>query len=568
MSIIIETVQMSLRDGVSLAADVYRPQTEARVPVLVQRTPYDKDASVSPAILRFVRAGYAVVLQDVRGRFASAGDFTPFAHEAADGADTVAWAAAQPWSTGRVGMIGGSYVGATQWLAATQAPPALAAIAPSLTASNLRDHWVFHGGALEQGFLRYWLFLSLLPNEIQRQIAQGNAESAMSVAAQDALDALPAWYQADAVPLLTRFAPYYQEWLNNAEDTSYWDALSPATNFAQITTPALNVGGWHDIFLKGTLANYQGMRARGGSPSARTHQHLIVGPWTHGVASGNFAERDYGTRANLDAFDVVGRQIRWYDHWLRNLDTLHDSPVNYFVMGANSWRTADAWPPPGTSLRPYYLHSDGHANTAAGNGWLASDVPAHEEADTFLDDPRHPVPTLGGQTLLSGHGVAARAGPWDHRQSETRSDVLCYTTPPMARALEVIGPVTVVLFVASSALDTDVVGRVLDVWPDGRAEIITDGIVRARYRDGLAHPHLLQPHQVYEIHLDLGATAHAFLPEHRLRLEVTGSNFPRFDVNPHTGAGYGLEQTPVPAITTIAHDAQHPSHLLIAVMEA
>jgi hypothetical protein len=520
---------------------------------------------------RAVQAGYAVVLQDCRGRFASEGKFTPIVNEANDGADTVAWIAQQPWSTGQIGTVGGSYLGFTQWLLAREQPEALRAMAPAITTSDYyQAPWRHTGGVFELGMSLHWS-LGMVPEELQRRMRQGKASREHLDTLMQMMGNVAAQFEhlpLVDMPLLRDFAPSYFEWLAHPTYDAYWRGMAHKEYYEQITVPALHIGGWYDIFLGGTLENYTGMKQRGGSALARQHQRLLIGPWSHGVMTGVFPERTYGLMASGDAADLVGVQLRWYDHWLKGEDNgvEQDKPVKLFVMGLDQWREEDDWPLPDTQFRPYYLHSGGHANTAAGNGTLSTEVPAEEAEDLYLSDPRRPVPTVGGAILLS---LGLDQGPRDQRSVEAREDVLCYSTPALEEPVEVTGPIELVLFVSSSACDTDFTGKLVDVYPDGRAEILTDGILRARYRESFTEPKLLEPGQIYELHLDLWATSNLFKAGHRIRLEVSSSNFPRFDRNTNTGGVIETEseQDFVTAINRVYHDAARPSHLLLPIIE-
>ncbi len=569
-----KNLMVPMSDGVRLATDVYRPDRLGPFPTLLTRLPYDKNEQFdSFDILRAVQAGYVVVAQDTRGRWASQGEFNPFFDEARDGADTIAWAAAQPWSTGAVGMIGGSYYGATQWMAATQAPGALRAIAPFATTDQYYDGWAYQGGAFQLGFNLYWTLMALALPEVTRRIragAAGRADFAAMVAAHDGIDAAYRRLPLLGLPELARFAPYYDEWLRHPSYDDYWRATAPREAYGQITVPALNVGGWYDLFLHGTLANYAGMKARGGSDAARRHQRLVIGPWAHGPMDGWFPERGYGLLAGIEVAGLTRLQLRWFDWLLRGTDTglAGGKPVRLFVMGANVWRDEDDWPLPGTEYVDYFLHSRGLANTAGGDGSLSADPPGDEPEDAYLYDPRDPVPTTGGSTFLPGLYIGANAGPRDQRAVEARRDVLCYTTEPLAEPVEVIGPVVAVLHVSSSAPDTDVTAKLVDVAPDGRAENLADGILRARYRESLSEPSLLKPERVYQVTVDLVATAVVFPAGHRIRLEVSSSNFPRFDRNTNTGGVIAAEGEADlrQAVNRVHHTRSLPSRLVLPVI--
>lgn len=579
-------VRVPMRDGITLSAEIYRPDTAERLPVILERTPYDR-RWMPPGDpvngIALAEAGYALVMVDCRGRFDSEGAYTPFVDEARDGVDTIAWAAAQPWSNGSVAMLGGSYVGATQWLAAGENPPALKAIAPYVTASDYHEGWVYQGGAFQLGFSLYWSLNSLaLPRLLSRQAA-GEHLDAEIAAARAGIEDIARLYRRRplrGIDLMDRFAPWYDEWLAHPDRDAFWRAIAPEERYETTATPALNLGGWYDIFVEGTLRNFCGMRDRGVGQDARRGQQLIVGPWSHGTANGIFPERHFGMVSGLGLQDPTTIHLRFYDRWLRGggagggggaagAGSVSDAPVRIFLMGANEWRDETDWPVPDAIVQEWHLRGDGRANSASGDGRLSREPAGHETADAFLADPRDPVPTIGGPTLNRGGGVGWMAGPFDQRPVEARADVLCYTSEPLARPLDVIGTVEAVLHVASSALDTDVTAKLVDVHPDGRAEILTDGILRLRYRRSLADPEPLEPGRVEEIRVLVGSTANRFLPGHRIRLDIAGSNFPRFDVNTNTGGVIASEtmEEAVPAINRVFHDSARPSRLLLPVVE-
>lgn len=578
MTILIEkNLIVPMRDGVNLAADVYRPTEGGPFPVIVQRLPYNKDLPALTMLLidafRVVQAGYVVVFQDTRGQFSSQGTFNPFFQEPDDGVDTLAWAASMPWSNGIVGLAGGSYFGATQWLAAREVPEALRAIVPLITSADYYESWTYQGGAFQLGFILQWS-LGFAMSEQQRRIKAGQAgmeDIGRTLQALSDLDQLYTRLPLVEMPVLQGVAPYYFDWLAHSSYDDYWKKIAPQEVHEQVTVPALNVGGWYDIFLSGTLANYQGMKQRGGSDVARKQQRLLVGPWSHGVFGGVFPEHSYGLLASGNAADLTGVHIRWFDHWLKGAENgvEQDKPVKLFIMGPDIWREEDDWPLPDTRFRSYYLHSAGRANTAAGNGTLSVEVPASEPEDAYLYDPQYPVPTNGGATLIPGADVAMNAGPRDQRELETRADVLCFTTEPLEHPVEVTGPIELVLFASSSARDTDFTAKLVNVYPNGRAESVTDGILRARYRESLARPALLEAGRVYELHIAVGATAQVFGAGHRIRLEVSSSNFPRFDRNTNTGGTIATEreQDFVRALNRVYHSGEHPSHLILPIIE-
>jgi putative CocE/NonD family hydrolase len=571
MSLVIDkNIRVAMRDGVQLATDVYRPADDGRHPVVMLRLPYSKEQPallfLAGDILRVAQAGYAVVVQDCRGTWASDGEFSPYFQEARDGADAIAWAAAQSWSSGDVGMMGASYYGATQWLAATEAPPALKALAPFITTDQYHDKWTYQGGAFQLGFILQWATATFGVAEAVRRVTRGQAAGASVGAAIAAADAVTEryWHTPLAdMPELAQLAPYVADWLAHPDYDDYWRAIAPRERYAAIKVPALNFGGWFDLFLGGTLANYTAMKGR-------TAQKLVIGPWVHGYNGGVYAERNFGLRAHDAVADVTAEQIRWFDHHLKGLDNGvdRDKPVRIFVMGPDVWREEDDWPLPDTNWQHWYLHSGGHAGTIEHDGTLSTTPPDEEARDTYYYDPRDPVPTVGGATFLPGLFVAANAGPRDQRAVERRADVLVYTSDVLDEDTEVTGPVRLTLYVASNVPDTDFTGKLVDVHPDGRAMLLTDGILRARYREGLDRQVLMTPGEVYRLEIDLVATSNVFRAGHRIRLEVSSSNFPRFDRNTNTGGVIARERAQDFRVATnqVLHAGEHASHLVLPII--
>jgi putative CocE/NonD family hydrolase len=558
-------VPMKTRDGVLLRADVYRPNTPDKFPVILMRTPYDKSVNwaVSP-VSKMVSRGYVVIIQDVRGRYASEGDWYPFRHEQADGFDTVEWAAALPYSDGKVGMIGASYVGATQMLAAIGQPPHLAAIAPNMTASNYHDGWTYQSGAFEQWFNQNWTS-QLGQNTLQRLIAQ-NTNALVGSRALPLVN-YPVFnfgqLPADA-QLTAALAPYYFDWLAHPDYDDYWKQWSIEEHFDKIAVPMLQVGGWYDIFNAGTLRNYMGAKAHGSTDAARKQQHLLIEIGGHAGFGRRIGDVDFGPYATQNVYvDVI---LDWYDFLFKGIKNQFatDKPVKLFVMGANEYLQEDDWPPPQAQSTKYFLHSAGKANSLRGDGVLSSSAPKTEPTDTYVYDPANPVPTVGGPLCCDEEHM--EPGPRDQRGVENRDDVLVYSTGPLTKDLEVTGPITADLFVKSSTVDTDFTAKLVDVWPDGFAQDLTEGILRMRYRNSVEHATLMNPGQVYEISLDLWATSNVFLRGHSLRLEISSSNFPRFDRNLNTGEDIRFARTLVSAKNTILHDAQHPSSLVLPIM--
>ena len=568
-------IPLTLGDGTMSYVDVFRPDAPGRFPALLQRTPYDKGGPGSRSgpvdAIRGAMNGYAVVIQDVRGRHSSGGEFYTFVNEADDGYHSVEWVASQPWCTGKVGMYGNSYVGATQWLAAKTKPPSLAAIVPGVTASDYHEGWAWQGGAFELGFNLSWAVGPLTAanwGNLSQRLGLSQQQLNDVIHAKDNLTDGYLHLPLEEVPdLKGGLAPYYYDWLAHPEFDDYWRSVCIAESHSDIDVPALNWGGWYDVFLGGTIDNYMGMRRRGATEAARKGQRLLIGPWIHGSTpvdvSGQF---HFGTRASSAVLDLPGIILRYYDHWLKGEDNgvADEKPVRIFVMGENRWRMEDSWPLERAETTNFYLHSGGKANTLNGDGSLSVDAPSHEPPDVYAYNPLDPAPTRGGG--LCCDPAFMMSGAYDQRPIETRPDVLVYSTPELERDTEVTGPVTVTLYAASSAVDTDFTAKLVDVEPCGCARNLTDGIIRARYRKPRQPASLIQPGEVYEYAIDIWATSNVFKKGHRIRLEISSSNFPRFDRNSNTGGDIGGETRLVPALQTIFHDAEYPSRVSLPLV--
>ena len=513
-------VPVLMRDGVRLAADLYLPARGSKpapgpFPAVMERTPYDKTAKFAEGRY-FARRGYVAVMQDVRGRFQSEGAWYPFAHEAPDGYDSVEWAAAQPWCSGRVGTMGGSYCGSDQSALATLNPPRLKAMVVAVGTSNYHTSSLRHNGALELRFMVYAFRMATTSREAL-------ADPTLKAALVADFERIEEWlartpYRKGASAL--RFLLTYEQWLldilGEGDYNDYWQQRGYAIDhyYAEhADVPTIYLGGWYDSYARGTTSNYQAL-----SRLKTTPQHLLMGPWTHGGWGESFAgDVDFGPDAVLD--DYNGLRLRWFDHWLKGIDNGVDRepPVRIFVMGGGSgemdrndrlihlgaWRDAADWPLPGTRYVPYYLHGD---------GTLAPDLPGDAAPARYTFDPRDPVPTIGGG--ISAANQVMPAGAYDQRGERrfygcrdtlplsARSDVLVFQTPCLDEDVEVTGPLTVKLWASSSARDTDFSVKLIDVhpptadYPDGFAQNISDSIVRARYRNGREAPELLAPGEV------------------------------------------------------------------------
>ncbi len=559
-----KNVAARMRDGVLLRADVYRPSAAGTHPALVQRTPYSKNDEDSPErFKRLAARGYVIVVQDTRGRYMSDGVARPH-DEAEDGFDTLAWVSGLPYVDGEIGMWGGSYLATTQLLAATLQPPSLVALFSS-SSYNSRYDMVFQGGAF---YLNDGLGWNLgQAADVRRRVFTPDVDrdGPLGMTPEQAKAFRERWLWH--VPLKTmdalelkRFAPGYDELLAHPSYDDYWKTFDIEARHDRFTVPAFHLTGWYDTLLNGTLRNYVGLRARAANENARRSQRLIVGPWTHArpsLSSTKVGDVDFGPQAGLDSQELMAR---WFDHWLKGGDAsiLQGAPVRIFVMGENRWRDEQEWPLVRAKATEYFLQSGGSANTLDGDGRLSTTAPRDQRADRFVYDPWDPVPTgaLGGYSRI----------PADQRPIERRRDVLVYTTEPLAADLEVTGPITLKLWIASSARDTDFTGKVVDVFPDGTARALTDGILRTRYRESRTTPKMLTPNQPVELTIDLGATSNLFRAGHRIRLEVSSSNFPRFDRNPNTGGVFGEDAELRRAEQQVFHGASRPSRLIVPVV--
>jgi putative CocE/NonD family hydrolase len=541
-------VKVAMRDGGRLATDLYLPDNRGRFPVILVRTPYNKaEGRVIGEF--FGRYGYAVAVQDVRGRHASEGEFYPFRSEVADGVDMTRWARQQPWCNGRIGAFGLSYLGFTQWAMAV-GNPELSSFAPIFISSDL------YRGIYGEGAFGKLTFLHWSLTSYGRYGDWGGARNI-----RKGYDHFPL---VDSDDVALQDIPFYNDWVAHPVPDEYWRAMSVAHRFSEISAPAFLVAGWYDFFLDAQLRDFQAIRGSG-DPRVREASRILIGPWSHGFFNGH--QERYGIRQRtLEAipFDFVREMKDWYDYSLKGIDNGWGTkaPVRIYVLGDNEWRDEREWPPARVSQRPYYLGSVRGANSLGGDGVLDEGQPAESaRQDSFVYDPRNPVPTRGG-----AHGVPAEIGPADQRSVEGRQDVLVYTGRPLAEPVLVMGTVKVRLYASSTAPDTDFTAKLVDVFPDGRALIVCEGIVRARYRNGFDKPERLQPGAVCPFDIKVGDTAVRFQTGHRIRLEISSSNFPRYDANPNTGGDIATECDPVPATQKVFHGRAHPSALILPVI--
>ena len=556
-------VSVPMRDGTILYADVYRPTGEGRYPVLVARTPYSTEmATAHLAPYFFARRGYVYVNQDVRGRHESQGKWDPWRHEKDDGYDTVEWAASQPWSNGRVAMQGRSYGGLVQWQAAMAAPPHLVTIFPTVASTSTYHDTITLNGAFRLALAFGWGAVQQASRVMQSQ----NAHTMSGGPEASSYDKI-VWH----LPLIEmpaaagRKVQFWEDWIHHPNYDAYWKAINTEEAFENIDIPVYTFGGWFDVLLQGTLRGYIGVHQRGKSARAREQARMTVGPWEHPLASRTAGEMNFGESAQVDYLNV---QLRWYDYWLQGIDTsiASEPPVLLFIMGRNVWRYENEFPLSRTEYRKLYLHSKGRANSDRGDGHLSWTPPeAESRPDRYRYDPAQPVPSLGGNNCC---GVPTLTGPRDQRPVESRGDVLVYTSDFLDRDLEVTGPLKMMLEASSDRPDTDFVAKLVDVFPDGKAYNVAEGILRARYREGTRQPMPLDPGRIYELTIDLLATSNVFLRGHRIRVDITSSHFPQFDRNPNTGDGFGLTAGLRVAHQTLYHTRTQPSYMLLPVISS
>jgi putative CocE/NonD family hydrolase len=535
-------VSVPMRDGVLLSANVFRPGGTGAVSTILIRTPYGKGQDWTPNYQAFVAHGYAVVVQDVRGRNESQGVFAPLTQEPLDGDDTLNWIAKQNWSNGKVGMSGGSYLGIVQWKAATLNNPHLKAIFPWVSGDDdYRDRFYSTGGAMKLGHRLLWVEENLKqpwydPPSFEKYVLT-----------------LPLRH-ADAA-VTGQKIPLMQKALDHPSDDAFWQSISVREQLKNIKVPVFSIGGWYDNYVESDLDAFETLHKQSG-----VHR-ILIGPWPHNVNT-VMPGGDFGRDSQI-LFRKT--QLEWFDQWLKDKDVpmLSRPSVRIFVMGLNQWRDESEWPPKGTRLVKFYLESAGHANSVNGDGTLTTEPVMKSEHDVFVFDPRNPVPTRGGAVCCNPKVFPW--GPMDQRPVEQRNDVLVYSTPALREDVEVTGRIEVTLYAASTAPDTDFSAKLVDVFPNGTARNLTDGLLRARYRKSLTNPELLKPGEVTAFRIDAGVTSNMFLKGHRIRLEISSSNFPRFDRNPNTGRPIADETELVPATQTIHHDHKHESYVLLPV---
>ena len=532
--------RVAMRDGVEMATDIYLPDAEGTYPTLLVRDIYTNgSAAVRQRYAKFATSnGYAFVFQSARGRYDSDGRWYPYFQEINDGDDTITWIAKQPWSDGKVGMFGTSYLASVQWLAALNRNPALVAIAPAMSPGNYYRDVAYPGGAF-----------SLL-SRARWGVGLAGSRTSMSFPVDwiNGIDHLPLETLAESVGFSVR---HFQDWLDHPSYDAYWEPLNLEARASEMIVPALNFGGWYDVFLRSTIGSYKTMTEEAASETARSGQRLIIGPWPHGWnQSQQTGDQDYGEDALIDVDELL---LEWFDYWMKDGQEPSGAPIRIFVMGENVWREENEWPLERTEYRQFYLHDDKE---------LSSERPGARSGPLkYTYDPKDPVPTLGGNIMES-----TLRGPYDQSPLDDRNDVLRFVTQTFSEPMEITGPISAELYAATDSTDTDYMAKLIVVKPDGEAFNLVDGVIRARYREGFEKPRLIEPGKVYQYSIDMWATSYVLMPGDRLRIDITSSNFPRLARNLNTGAEFARTTKMKVAHQTIHMSDQYPSHIVLPII--
>jgi len=585
------SIMVPMRDGVKLSTDIYFPEGAGdKLPVILMRTPYNKNTwrekFYGNDVYILAGQGYVVLVQDVRGKFESEGTFTVSASSTKDGYDAVTWAATQPWSNGNVGTYGCSYRGEDQIEQAKLRNPHLKAMIPQAAGGALGkggNHYRYFGfitgGVFELSSALGWFWGS--GSKVYYRPPPGISRSTFLEVEKffDPAPRLPdidfskIWWTLPVVDMLKiAGAPPsdFEDFVMHEPGDHWWDDLGYIKDCDQFNVPALHISSWCDLCVAESLYLFNLFQRNAETQEARENQFVIISPTIHCRSEWATEQTVVGERNLGDArLDYWGIYIRWFDYWLKGIvNGITDMPkVQIYVMGRNVWRRENEWPLSKTKYVRYYLHSNGHANSRFGDGTLSKRKPGNELADHFVYDPKTPVPSLGGAVDLSMTAGDMPPGFFDQSKVEIRHDLLVYTSPVLEEGIEVTGPVSAVLYVSSSARDTDFTAKLVDVYPDGTAYNVQDGILRARYREGFDKKVYMNPEEVYELKIDLHATSNYFKPGHRIRVEVSSSNFPRLERNLNTGGNNYDENKWVIAKNTVHHSGKYPSHILLPVIK-
>ncbi|MCJ7565822.1 MAG: CocE/NonD family hydrolase [Candidatus Aminicenantes bacterium] len=538
-------VRVPMRDGVTLSANIFRPDKAGKFPVIILRTPYGKNSASQFGFGRFFAGnGYVYIVEDSRGRNDSDGTFHAMHDEADDGYDTIEWAAAQAWSDGNVGTFGGSYGGENQWMAAVSRPPHLKTMGVLVSPPGPFYNIPFQYGALTLLMIDWSIGTTDHVGQSSRELGLDRAIRELPLVTIDEF--------ATGKPI-----HLWKSFFAHPTYDDYWKVVDYERRWDKVDIPVLHISGWYDDDQPGTFRNFTAMRRLG-----RKGQKLLVGPWPHAINSvTKMGILDFGPASKID---LQGTMLRWFDRWLKGIPNGVDAeaPVRVFVMGANTWRDEPDWPLPATQWTKYYFHSGGKANSLSGDGVLSVAPPRNEPQDKYDYDPADPTPFI--MPVSSGQ----IGGPDDYRSVGERKDVLVYSTPPLEQDLEITGPLSAKLFAASSAPDTDWNAMLLDVYPDGYALRLNDGVIRASFRESFEKPSPIEPGKIYEYTIDCWQTSMLIKKGHRIRVHIASAAFPKFDRNQNTGHPFGMDSKMQVAHQTVFHDAKHLSHIVLPVVPA
>jgi putative CocE/NonD family hydrolase len=538
-------VPVTMRDGINLATDIYLPSEEGKFPTLLIRDMYTNGSAAGrQKYAKFATSnGYALVFQSVRGRYDSEGKWYPYFQEINDGDDTLTWISSQQWSDGRVGMFGSSYLASVQWLAAVNRNPALVALAPAVSPGNYYRDVAYPGGAFSLLSRASWGI----------GLVGSRTNMSFPVDWVSGIDHLPIETLAQSVGFNVQ---HFQDWIAHPSYDDYWKPLNLEDRASEMDVPALNIGGWFDVFLRSTIGSYKTMTEEAASQTSRNGQRLIIGPWPHGWnKSSTTGEVDFGENALIDAPSML---LEWFDYWMKGKTKPEsikqgEAPVRIFVMGENVWRDEQEWPLARTEYRPFYLHD---------NNSLSESAPTKNEASLKYDyDPADPVPTLGGNIMMP-----KLRGPFDQKPLDGREDILRFVSEPFTKPTEFTGPISAEIYASTSAPDTDFMAKLIVVKPDGKAFNLVDGVIRARYREGFDEPKLIEPGKVYKYEIDMWATSYKLSPGDRIRIDITSSNYPRLARNLNTGAEFAKTSEMKVANQTLHMSEKYPSKITLPMI--
>ena len=546
-------VRTAMADGIELVSDIFLPDGEKPFPVILIRTPYDRlKARIRRKGWYFSSHGFAVVIQDVRGTGESPGHdtFVPWYADGEDGRDTLLWLERQSFCNGKIGTHGGSYLATNQWLTAPLAPESLKCMVAYVGPYSFRSGY-YHGGA---HYLMITLPYALMMDGVI-DFAAGGPDALEQM--HKRLWTLPL---VDADLAGGGHNTMFHDMITKSFSDPYWNRMDGFRDASAIHVPTLQMEGWFDAYSMQAFRARDILKGGAGTDDARNQARILVGAWGHDRSGESFGDMNFGANVNTDLYQY---ELTWFQHWLMGIDTpiVHQPPVRVFTMGLNTWRDFSEWPPSDAHESSWYLHSLGGANSLSGDGRLSRELPGDESADRFEYDPLDPVPSVGGNHSVDFAGIPA--GPFDQREIEARRDVLVYTSEVLECAVEMSGPVALDLWAVSSAPDTDFTAKVVDVFPGGDAFNLCEGIIRAGFRNGGDHSEPIEPGKPYCYRIQLFDTSHCFLPGHRIRVDVSSSNFPRFSRNLNTGANSHTTAETAIASQTILHDDTHPSALLV-----